>query len=193
MFNRLSFHAVFAGSNRSEIVRKRNATTINVPRWIALGTMLYAWTNVCFSAPNESTSPAASTLDSGSASLRENQFSGNALNGQALQETYGGIVTDQTITVAGQTFYQSFVAAWHDKPNQERFVLAVRERPSARWGNEVWIEYAQRRVFQAVLPPNRSNIKAVVDQAVEIAYKNVADAEVQRLLFREPDIGPDEF
>lgn len=162
-------------------------------RVIALGAMLCAWTNVCFSAPNESTPPPANSLESAATSLREKQLADSALNGHGLQETYGGIVTDQTITVAGQTFYQAFVAAWHDKPNQERFVLSVRERPSARWGNEVWIEYAQRRVFQAVLPPNRSNIKAVVDQAVEIAYKNVADAEVQRLLFRDPDIGPDEL
>lgn len=115
------------------------------------------------------------------------------LNGRSLQEQYGGIVTDQTITVAGQDFYQYFVALWRDQPLNERYTIAIRERPSARWGNKVWVEYANRRVFEAVLPANRSNIKAISEQAVEISYKNVVDTEVQRLFFRDQDIGPDEM
>lgn len=115
------------------------------------------------------------------------------INGKALQEQYGGLVTDQTITVAGQDFYQYFIALWRDKPLNELFVVAIRERPSARWGNRILVEYAQRRVFEAVLPPSRSNIKALSETAVEISYKNVVDSEVQRKLFRDQDIGPDEL
>lgn len=156
--------------------------------------MLYGcWITSSLAAPNESTPTNGKTLESGEKALKEKHITGRSLDGKALQEIYGGIVTDQTITVAGQNFYQMFVASWRDKPNQERFVIAIRERPSARWGNEIWVEYAQRRVFQAVLPANRSNIKAIADQAVEIAYKNVVDAEVQRLLFRDLDLGPDEL
>lgn len=115
------------------------------------------------------------------------------LNGRSLQEQYGGIVTDQTITVAGQDFYQYFVALWQDQPLNERYSIAIRERPSARWGNKVWVEYANSVVFETVLPSNRSNIKAISAQAVEIAYRNVVDAETQRLFFRDQDIGPDEM
>ncbi len=115
------------------------------------------------------------------------------LNGRTLQEQYGGIVTDQTITVAGQDFYQYFVASWQDQPLNERYSIAIRERPSARWGNKVWVEYANSVVFETVLPSNRSNIKAISAQAVEIAYRNVVDTETQRLFFRDQDIGPDEM
>jgi curli production assembly/transport component CsgE len=118
---------------------------------------------------------------------------GNKLNGSVLQEQYGGVVVDQTITVAGQDFYQNFNALWREKPLAERFAVAIREQPSVRWGNRIFIEYRQRRVFEAVLPPNRSNIKAISEQAVEIAYQNMVDTDVQRLLFRDQDIGPDEF
>lgn len=116
-----------------------------------------------------------------------------AINGKALQEQYGGLVTDQTITVAGQDFYQYFIALWRDKPLNELFVVAIRERPSARWGNRILVEYAQRRVFEAVLPSSRSNIKSMSETAAEISYKNVVDAEVQRKFFRDHDLGPDEL
>lgn len=110
-----------------------------------------------------------------------------------LEELYAGVVVDQTITVAGQDFYQYFVASWRDKPLSERYAISIHERPSARWGNQVWVEYAQRRVFQTILPTSRAAIKPVSEQAADIAYQNVFDTDVQRLLFRDSDIGPDEM
>lgn len=111
----------------------------------------------------------------------------------ALQEQLGGIITDQTVTASGKDFYQSFSAIWHDMPLNEQFSIAVRERASARIGNRIQIEYANRIVFETVLPAARGNIKAISARAVEIAYQNVSNAEVQRLLFREQDLAGDEF
>jgi curli production assembly/transport component CsgE len=116
-----------------------------------------------------------------------------ALPNGLLPEAYGGVVVNQTITVVGHDFYQYFMAGWRDKDMNERFALSIQERPSARWGNLVWVEFAQKRVFQTYLPPSRSAVKAVSEQAVEIAYQNVIDADVQRLLFRDEDLGPDEI
>lgn len=110
-----------------------------------------------------------------------------------LQEQLGGIITDQTVTASGKDFYQSFSAIWHDMPLNEQFSIAVRERASARIGNRIQIEYANRIVFETVLPAARGNIKAISVRAVEIAYQNVSNAEVQRLLFREQDLAGDEF
>lgn len=115
------------------------------------------------------------------------------LNGRALQELYGGLVTDQTISIAGQDFYKYFVAAWRDLDMSEHTVLAVHERPSARWGNLVWIERGQTRVFQATLPASRAAIRPVAENAAELVYQNLVDAEVQRLMFRDLDLGPDEL
>jgi curli production assembly/transport component CsgE len=69
----------------------------------------------------------------------------------------------------------------------------VKERPSARWGSLVWVEYSHRAVFQAFLSPARANVKEVAAQAAEIAHRNVVDSEVQRMFFRDPDLGADEF
>lgn len=108
-------------------------------------------------------------------------------------DTDTGVVTDQAVTVAGQDFYQYFVNAWRDKEGSERYSLAVHERPSARWGSEIWIEFAQRRVFRTYLPPARAAIKPISEQAAEIAYRAVLQADIQRQLVNDADLGRDEI
>lgn len=105
----------------------------------------------------------------------------------------GGVVTNQTVTVAGYDFYRHFVSAWRERDIAERFAISIRERPSARSGTQVWIEYGQRRIFQAALPALRANIKALSENAVEIAYQKVTEAELERLLVRDVDVGQDEI
>jgi curli production assembly/transport component CsgE len=109
------------------------------------------------------------------------------------ERTLGGMVTNQTMTAAGQDFYQYFSALWYDKPLAEQFSLAVREKPSARQGNKIQIDYASRTVFEGVLPTARGNVRALSEYAVEVAYEAISNAEAQRLLFREPDLAADEF
>ncbi|MDB5885558.1 MAG: hypothetical protein JWR74_1729 [Polaromonas sp.] len=108
-------------------------------------------------------------------------------------DLHAGVVVNQTITLIGQDFYLNFVAAWRDKPLSERYTLSVHERPSARLGSQVWVEYGNRRVFQTFLPPARARAKDAGLDAVEVAYQNIVDADVLNLLFRDPDLGPDEL
>lgn len=108
-------------------------------------------------------------------------------------DTDTGVVTDQAVTVAGQDFYKYFVNAWRDKEGSERYSLAVHERPSARWGSEIWVEFAQRRVFRTYLPAARAAIKPIGEQAAEIAYQAVLQADVQRQLVNDADLGRDEI
>jgi curli production assembly/transport component CsgE len=108
-------------------------------------------------------------------------------------DTDGGIVLNQAITVAGQDFYQYFSAAWRDKDGSERYTLAIRERPSVRWGSEIWVEYGQRRLYYAYLPPARASIHAMSENAAEIAFQAAVQADLQRLLTNDSDLGADEF
>lgn len=112
---------------------------------------------------------------------------------RSQQSLYGGLVTNQTITVAGQDFYQHFVAAWQELAVSERFAISIHERPSARWGSQVWIEFGQRRILQFALPAGRSGIRAISEQAVAVVQQRIIDAEVERALFRNADMGADEI
>lgn len=104
-----------------------------------------------------------------------------------------GVVSDGTITAIGQEFYRSFCAYWHDKPRNDSYALAVRERLSARRGNQVVVEYAGRVVFQGALPPARGQVRPLGEQAADVAYESVVNAEVQRLLFSDDELAPDEL
>jgi len=106
---------------------------------------------------------------------------------------YGGMVVDQTVSVAGQDFYRYFAAAWRENALSERFTLSIHEQASARWGSRVRIEYANRVMFQASLPIARPAIPAVARQAAQAVQQRIAEAEVDRLLFRDPDLGADEI
>lgn len=108
-------------------------------------------------------------------------------------EDYGGIVTNQTVTVAGHDFFNYFVSAWRDRELGDRYSISIHERPSPRWGSQVWVEYAQRRVFQVALPGGRAGMRLLGEQAVEIALQRIVEIDVERLLFREADIGMDEI
>lgn len=115
--------------------------------------------------------------------------SAGAPDGVAL----AGVVTDGTVTAAGQEFYRSFCAYWHDKPDNGAYAVAVRERLSARRGNQVVVEYAGRIVFQGALPAARGQIRPLGEQAADLAYETVVNAEVQRLLFSDDELAPDEL
>ncbi len=105
----------------------------------------------------------------------------------------GGVAIDQTITVNGQLYYRYFSSFWRDKEAADRFVISVHEKPSARWGSSIFVEYRQQRIHQARLPNASGRIEAVAREAAEQCYQNLLDTEASRLLFREADLGPDEL
>lgn len=111
-----------------------------------------------------------------------------------LSDPYAGVVSDSTITLIGQEFYREFVAAWRDQALVDHFSISVHERPSARWGSLIWVEYANRQLFRAYLSPARRDIvRAAARDASHLVYEAVVDSEVQRALFRDPDLARDEF
>jgi curli production assembly/transport component CsgE len=110
-----------------------------------------------------------------------------------LDDALGGVVTTDTVTLAGQDFYTWFAQAWSAIPLADRYIVSVHERPSARYGSLVWVEYGQRRVFQAFLPIARPNVKPVAEGAAQIAFQNVMQADLTRLLFRDADMANDEI
>jgi curli production assembly/transport component CsgE len=112
---------------------------------------------------------------------------------QSLDDALGGVVTTDTVTLAGQDFYTWFAQAWSAIPLSERYIVSVHERPSPRYGSLVWVEYGQRRVFQAFLPIARSNVKPIAEGAAQIAFQNVMQADLTRLLFRDADMATDEL
>ena|SRR5690554_8006647 len=127
---------------------------------------------------------------------------GNALNSsrqaleharKTLEDPLGGVIVNRTMTVQGHDFYRYFSSWWRETDDESRYTVSIHERPSARWGSEVWVQYRRDRVFHTFLPPARSRTKEISKIAVEIAYENITQNELQRALFQSEDLGPEEM
>ncbi len=105
----------------------------------------------------------------------------------------GTIVTDQTITFTGRAFYSGFSRAWQPPDNDFAGTLAVRERPSARWGSLIWVEYRNEIVFRTFLFPGRVDPEAVGASAAEKVAEVLEQKRIERLMFKEPDLAPSEL
>jgi curli production assembly/transport component CsgE len=103
-----------------------------------------------------------------------------------------GLVVGQTMTLAGREFYDSFASAWSDKDADGTFTVIISERPTARLGSQVFVDYGNRRLFQTFLPPNRSLIPDIGASAADQVYQAILDYQLAQF-FGDPDLGRDEF
>lgn len=110
-----------------------------------------------------------------------------------FDDPLAGVVVNRTITVLGQDFYRYFTAQWRQKDLDNRYTISIYERPSARFGSEIWVQFRQKRMFHIFLPPARAATKKISGMAVEMVYQNIADSEVERLTIKSPDLGPEEM
>lgn len=110
-----------------------------------------------------------------------------------FDDPLGGVVVNRTVTVLGDDFYQYFSTFWREKDISSKFTISVHERPSARFGSEIWVQFRQKRMFHTFLPPARAATKKISAMAVDMVYRNIAESEVERMMVRSPDLGPEEM
>lgn len=110
-----------------------------------------------------------------------------------FDDPLSGVVVNRTITVLGKDFYQAFTTQWRQKDVSNKYTITIFERPSARFGSEIWVQFRQKRMFHTFLPPARAATKKISAMAVEMVYQNIADSEVERMLVKSPDLGPEEM
>lgn len=110
-----------------------------------------------------------------------------------LADPLSGAVINRTVTVLGHDFYRYFTTYWRTRDISSHVSITVFERPTARFGSEVWVQYRQQKMFRIFLPPARAATKAISVQAVDIVYQNIANSEVERAMTRSPDLAPEEL
>ena len=101
---------------------------------------------------------------------------------------YGGVVTSQVITGLGHFFHAKFTEGWNIRSDVDAYILLVRERPSPRGGSEIQVLYNDQVVYRSYLPRGHAAVAALSESAVEVAYQNVVQANLQNLLFDDPDL-----
>lgn len=138
---------------------------------------------------------AAPAYDSDSAQSETLNGPGEAAKGarRLLEDPLIGVIVNRTMTVQGHDFYRYFASWWRQTDEEGRYTVSIHERPSARWGSEIWVQYRRDRVFHIFLPPARSRTKEISKLAVDIVYDNITQNELRRTLFQSEDLGPEEM
>jgi curli production assembly/transport component CsgE len=103
-----------------------------------------------------------------------------------------GFIVDDTISHIGHDFYYSFSERLRATSPMD-FNLVVRERPSARWGSLVTVEYRQRLVYRRFLPPNTVDLQDEASQAADLVRGQIAQQKLEALLQDTTDLERDEL
>lgn len=110
----------------------------------------------------------------------------------AQEDELSGFIVDDCISHIGHDFYRYFSERLRDSSRLD-FNLVVRERPSARWGSLIWVEFQQRVVYREFLAPNTAELKAVAYAAADRVVQTVVRQRLEMLLQDTTDIERDEL
>ncbi|KQN49798.1 curli production assembly protein CsgE [Pseudomonas sp. Leaf48] len=103
-----------------------------------------------------------------------------------------GFIIDDTISHIGHDFYYSFSERLRATSPMD-FNLVVRERPSARWGSLVTVEFQQRLVYRRFLPPNTVELKDEAYEAADLVRAQIVRRKLEALLQDTTDLERDEL
>jgi len=104
-----------------------------------------------------------------------------------------GVVVDRTITMAGKTFFRQFSQLSLDNPIIGNANIAIHERPSARWGSQIWITEGNNIIFEATMPPRLSEIDDYVEAAIEQVEELLIRRTIIQALESDPDLADEEI
>ncbi|MDN4499292.1 curli production assembly/transport protein CsgE [Pseudomonas mosselii] len=117
------------------------------------------------------------------------------LQGQAragAEDEMMGFIVDNTISHIGHDFYQAFSDRLRATSRLD-FNLVVRERPDARWGSLVTVEYEREVLYRRFLPPNTTQLNDEAIAAADLVRQQIVQRKLQRLLQDTTDLERDEL
>ncbi|MCQ4315296.1 curli production assembly/transport protein CsgE [Stutzerimonas zhaodongensis] len=103
-----------------------------------------------------------------------------------------GFITNATVSRSGQEFYRKFCERMNDTSSLD-FNLAVKERPSARWGIQVWVEQDNQPLYRRFLQPNVSDMELTAYEAADFVLQEINRRKVEALFKDTIDLAKDEL
>ncbi|WGL16228.1 CsgE family curli-type amyloid fiber assembly protein [Microbulbifer bruguierae] len=110
-----------------------------------------------------------------------------------LEDEISGFNLDQTITRTGHDFVRYMSEYRNLNYPDSTYNLTIDERPSARWGNLIWITYDNKTVFRRFISPSTNNIRALAEQASQMIHEIVLQEKLREAFSDHFDLGKDEF
>jgi len=107
----------------------------------------------------------------------------------SLEDDISGFTIDSTITRLGHDFARYFTDFRNSEYPDSKYNLVIHERPSARWGNLIWITSDYNTIFRQFIWPNSNNLKTKAEQIAKFTHENMAQIELQRSYADTFDMG----
>ncbi|WP_227718293.1 curli production assembly/transport protein CsgE [Microbulbifer sp. Q7] len=116
-----------------------------------------------------------------------------AATSAGIEDEISGFNIDQTITRTGHDFAR-FMSEYRNLnyPDSD-YNLTIQERPSARWGNLIWITYNNKTVFRRFISPSTNNIRQLAEEASKMIHEMVLQEKVRAAFTDHFDLGKDEL
>ena len=108
-------------------------------------------------------------------------------------DVIAGMLVNQTVSALGLVFFREFAEAWRDKPDADSYTLTIVEKPSRRFGNQIWIVSGQQRVLTLTLPYRYDRVGPMAEQAAEASFTNLVSMAIPSDTGSDPDMGHDEL
>lgn len=135
--------------------------------------------------------PYGIAQDSDTRALEEASAEGS--DSGRLEDEISGFNIDQTITRTGHDFVRYMNEYRNLNYPDSKYNLTVEERPSARWGNLIWITYNNNTVFRRFISPSTNNIRGLAEEASQMIHELVLQEKLREALNDHFDLGKDEF
>nr|WP_258197960.1 curli production assembly/transport protein CsgE [Pseudomonas capeferrum] len=110
----------------------------------------------------------------------------------ATEDEMMGFIVDNTISHIGHNFYYEFTDRLRATSRLD-FNLVVNERPDARWGSLVSVEYEREVLYRRFLPPNTTQLKDEAVAAADLVKQLIIERKLQRMLQDTTDLERDEL
>jgi curli production assembly/transport component CsgE len=114
------------------------------------------------------------------------------LSAHADEAELQGFITDNTISRSGHEFYVRFCERLNDISGLD-FNLAVKDRPSARWGVLVWVEHGNQTLYHRFLQPNVADMKEPAYEAADFVVEEINRRKIEALFEDNIDMAKDEL
>lgn len=110
-----------------------------------------------------------------------------------IEDEISGFNIDQTITRTGHDFARFMSEYRNLNYPDSAYNLTIQERPSARWGNLIWITYNHKTVFRRFISPSANDIRGQAEEAARMIHEMVLQEKLRQALTDHFDLGKDEI
>ncbi|WP_447970657.1 CsgE family curli-type amyloid fiber assembly protein [Nitrospira sp. M1] len=87
-----------------------------------------------------------------------------------------GLIVDETRTVVGRNFYETFTAQWTNLSSTTQNIV-ISELADPRFGSIISVQIGEKVVFRRLLPPRLGDLEEAVDMAIVNVRQTLTDQE----------------